>query len=100
VPAAMLAEERGPMTFVGFLLLGVIAGAVAKLILPGRQGGWVSTVVLGVIGAVLGGFIGSRLFNRPLTGFFDLSSWVLAIIGALIVLVVWGFITGRGRGTD
>ena len=84
------------MTFLGFALLGIVAGAIAKLILPGRQGGWLSTVVLGIAGAVLGGWLGSALFDRPLTGFFDLGSWALAILGALIVLFVWGLITGLG----
>ena len=89
------------MTFLGFVLLGIVGGAIAKLILPGRQGGWVSTVVLGIVGAVLGGWIGSSLFGRPLAGFFDLGSWALAILGALIVLFVWGLITTRrGRTAE
>lgn len=84
------------MGFLAFLLLGLIAGAIAKLILPGKQGGgWIVTLLLGVIGAVLGGWIGSLIFNVGLNGFFDLSTWLLAIGGALIVLLIWGAITGR-----
>lgn len=84
------------MGFLAFLLLGLIAGAIAKLILPGKQGGgWIVTLLLGVIGAVLGGWIGSLIFNVGLNGFFDLSTWLLAIGGALIVLLLWGAITGR-----
>ncbi len=84
------------MTFLGFLLLGLIAGAIAKAILPGKQaGGWIATLVLGVVGALLGGWIGTALFNTDVSGFFDLSSWLLAIGGSLIVLVIWGLITGR-----
>ncbi|MHA7277084.1 GlsB/YeaQ/YmgE family stress response membrane protein [Arthrobacter sp. HLT1-21] len=84
------------MGFFAFLLLGLIAGAIAKLILPGKQaGGWVITLILGVIGALLGGFIGSALFNADMNEFFSISSWLLAIGGALIVLVVYGAITGR-----
>ena len=50
------------MSFLAFLLLGLIAGAIAKLILPGRQGGgWFVTLLLGVVGALLGGWIGSLL---------------------------------------
>lgn len=87
------------MGFLGFLLLGLIAGAVAKLILPGKQGGgWISTLILGVVGALLGGWLGGLIFNKDLGGFFDLTSWLLAIAGALIVLIIWGFIRGRMGG--
>lgn len=86
------------MSFLGFLLLGLIAGAIAKLILPGRQGGgWFVTLLLGVVGAVLGGWLGSLLLNRPLTEFWDLGTWLLAIGGAVIVLLVYGFVAGRGQ---
>ncbi len=86
------------MGIIAFLLLGLIAGAIAKLILPGRQGGgWLITLVLGVVGALLGGFLGSVLFGQGIDGFFDLGSWLLAIGGALIVLVIYGAVTGRKR---
>jgi uncharacterized membrane protein YeaQ/YmgE (transglycosylase-associated protein family) len=82
------------MNFLAFLLLGLIAGAIAKLILPGRQGGgWIMTLILGVIGALLGGFLGNLLFNVGVNEFFSLSSWLLAIGGAIIVLLVYGAIT-------
>lgn len=85
------------MGFLAFLLLGLIAGAIAKLILPGRQGGgWIATLILGVIGALLGGWIGTALFGADVDAFFSLSSWLLAIGGSLIVLLIWGFITNRG----
>ncbi len=52
-------ERNTSWDFFGFLLLGLIAGAIAKLILPGKQGGgWLITLVLGVVGALLGGFLG------------------------------------------
>lgn len=84
------------MGILGFLLLGLIAGAIAKAILPGRQGGgWVITLVLGVVGAVLGGWIGSLIFGGGLGEFFDLRTWLLAILGAIIVLLIYGAIAGR-----
>lgn len=84
------------MGILGFLLLGLIAGAIAKALLPGRQGGgWVITLVLGVVGAVLGGWIGSLIFGGGLGDFFDLRTWLLAILGAVIVLLVYGAIAGR-----
>jgi uncharacterized membrane protein YeaQ/YmgE (transglycosylase-associated protein family) len=85
------------MGFFSFLLLGLIAGAIAKLILPGKQGGgWLVTLLLGVVGAIVGGWLGGLLFNVDLGGFFDLSSWLLAIGGSIVVLLVYGLIVGRG----
>ncbi len=84
------------MGILGFLLLGLIAGAIAKAILPGRQGGgWLITLVLGVVGAILGGWIGSLVFGAGLGEFFDLRTWLLAILGAVIVLVIYGATVGR-----
>jgi uncharacterized membrane protein YeaQ/YmgE (transglycosylase-associated protein family) len=86
------------MGFIAFLVLGLIAGAIAKLILPGRQGGgWVITLILGVIGAMLGGFIGNAIFGIGLEEFFSIQTWLVAIAGALIVLVIYGAITGRNK---
>ncbi len=84
------------MGFFGFLLLGLIAGAIAKFILPGKQGGgWLITLLLGVVGALLGGWLGSVLFNAPLEEFFSLQTWALAIGGSIIVLLIYGLIVGR-----
>ncbi|THJ65175.1 GlsB/YeaQ/YmgE family stress response membrane protein [Arthrobacter echini] len=84
------------MGIFGWLILGLLAGAIAKLILPGKQGGgWIITLILGVVGALLGGFIGSAVFGVGVDEFFDLSTWLLAIGGSLIVLLIWGLITGR-----
>ncbi|WP_461636009.1 GlsB/YeaQ/YmgE family stress response membrane protein [Glutamicibacter soli] len=84
------------MGFLGFILLGLIAGAIAKAIMPGKQGGgWIATLLLGVVGAVLGGWLGSAIFNTGLEEFWDLSTWLLAIAGALVVLFIWGLVTKR-----
>ncbi|MDN3936015.1 MULTISPECIES: GlsB/YeaQ/YmgE family stress response membrane protein [unclassified Arthrobacter] len=86
------------MGILGFLILGLIAGAIAKAILPGRQGGgWVITMVLGVVGALLGGFIGSAIFGTGLQDFFSLTTWLLAIVGSIIVLLIYGMITRRSH---
>ncbi|MCC2029602.1 GlsB/YeaQ/YmgE family stress response membrane protein [Microbacterium tenebrionis] len=85
------------MGFLAFLLLGLIAGAIAKLILPGKQGGgWFVTLLLGVVGAILGGWLGGLLFGAKIDGFFDITSWLLAIGGSIIVLLIYGLIVGRG----
>lgn len=86
------------MGFFGFLLLGLLAGAIAKLILPGNQGGgWLVTLLLGVVGALLGGFLGSLLFNAPLEDFFSIQTWLLAIGGSIIVLLIFGLVTNRRK---
>lgn len=85
------------MSFLGFLLLGLIAGAIAKLILPGKQGGgWFITLILGVVGALLGGWLGSLLLNVELGSFFNLTTWLLAIGGSIVVLLIYGLVAGRG----
>ncbi|UQN13972.1 MULTISPECIES: GlsB/YeaQ/YmgE family stress response membrane protein [Gulosibacter] len=86
------------MGFFSFLLLGLIAGAIAKLILPGKQGGgWLVTLLLGVVGAFVGGWLGGILFNANLEEFFSLQTWALAIGGSIIVLLIYGLIVGRGE---
>ena len=88
------------MSFLAFLILGLIAGAIAKLILPGRQGGgWFVTLLLGVVGALLGGWIGSLIFGVGLEEFWDLGTWLLAIAGSIIVLLIWGLVTRGSRNT-
>lgn len=87
------------MGFLAFLILGLIAGAIAKLILPGKQGGgWFITLLLGVVGALLGGWIGGLIFGRGLTEFWDLGTWLMAIAGSIIVLLIYGLIT-RNRAS-
>lgn len=85
------------MGFLGFLLLGLIAGAIAKLILPGKQGGgWFITLLLGVVGALVGGWIGS-LFGLGIESFFNLGTWLCAIGGSIIVLLIYGAVAGRSK---
>jgi uncharacterized membrane protein YeaQ/YmgE (transglycosylase-associated protein family) len=86
------------MGILGWIVLGLIAGAIAKAILPGKQGGgWLVTLLLGIVGALLGGFLGSALFGVTLGSFFEIRTWLLAIGGALIVLLIWGLVTRGGR---
>ena len=70
-------------------LFGLIAGAVAKFIMPGKDpGGIILTILLGIAGAVVGGFLSSQLFGWDVTG-FNLSSFVIAIAGALLLLILY-----------
>lgn len=85
------------MSLIAFLILGLIAGAIAKALLPGDQGGgWIATLVLGVVGAVLGGWLGSLLFGVGLEDFWSLQTWLLAIGGALLVLLIYGLVVRKG----
>lgn len=82
------------MGFIGWIVLGLIAGVIAKAIKPGKQGGgFLATLLLGVLGAVLGGWLGSAIFGVGVEEFWSLSTWLLAIGGALILLVIWGLLT-------
>ena len=88
------------MSFLAFLILGLIAGAIAKLILPWQAGRRGAALLLGVVGALLGGWLGGLILGRPLTEFWDLGTWLLAIGGSIIVLLIWGLITrNRSRTT-
>lgn len=84
------------MGIIAFIILGLIAGAIARLILPGKQpGGWLATLVLGVIGAILGGWLGSLLFDRGLEEFWSIQTWLLAIAGSIVVLLIYSAVVGR-----
>ena len=86
------------MGILGWIVLGLIAGAIAKAILPGRQGGgWIATLILGVVGALLGGFIGSAVFGIGLEEFWSLQTWIVAIVGAIVVLLIYGLVTRGSR---
>jgi uncharacterized membrane protein YeaQ/YmgE (transglycosylase-associated protein family) len=95
--AEKLSDWEVVMGIIAWIILGLIAGAIAKAVLPGTQGGgWLVTLILGIVGALLGGFLGSAIFRVGLGGFFDLTTWLLAIGGAIVVLLIYGLVT---RGT-
>ncbi|MBD2762641.1 GlsB/YeaQ/YmgE family stress response membrane protein [Kocuria sp. cx-455] len=84
------------MGIISWIVLGLIAGALAKLIMPGRQGGGIIvTIILGIIGAIVGGFLGSLVGIGSLDSVFDIGTIITAIVGALIVLFIYGAVTGR-----
>lgn len=86
------------MGIIGWIVLGLVAGAIAKAILPGTQGGgWIITIILGIVGALLGGFLGSVLFNVNISEFWSLQTWLLAIGGSILVLLIYGLLTRGSR---
>ena len=74
-------------------VFGLIAGVIAKFLMPGKApGGILVTIALGIIGAVVGGFIGAQLFSEGITG-FDFRSMLLAVGGGVLVLLIFGLLT-------
>ena len=90
------------MGIIAFIILGLLAGAIAKWLMPGDDpGGWIVTTIIGVVGAILGGLLAGVLFGAdPLDEFFDISTWLTAIVGSIILLVIYRLVVDRrgGRG--
>jgi uncharacterized membrane protein YeaQ/YmgE (transglycosylase-associated protein family) len=83
---------------ISLIVIGLIAGAVARLVIPGRQNISVPmTILLGIIGSFVGGFLGFLIFQHdPMEGFFQPAGIIGSIIGAIIVLLVYTRFAGRG----
>lgn len=83
-------------TIIAYIVIGLIGGAIAKAIMPGTQGGgWLATMALGIVGALVGGFLGGALFNVSYNDIFSFQGLITSIVGALIVLAIWGFLAKR-----
>jgi uncharacterized membrane protein YeaQ/YmgE (transglycosylase-associated protein family) len=82
---------------IAFIILGLLAGLIAKAILPGEDpGGVIVTTIIGIVGALLGGFLAGALFDAdPLDEFFDISTWLTAIVGSIILLVIYRLVVRR-----
>jgi uncharacterized membrane protein YeaQ/YmgE (transglycosylase-associated protein family) len=85
------------MGIIAFIILGLLAGLIAKAILPGDDpGGVIVTALIGIAGALIGGFLAAALFGaHPLDEFFDISTWLTAIIGAILLLLIYRLVVGR-----
>ena len=85
---------------IGWIVFGLIAGIIAKAIMPGRDpGGAIVTILLGIAGSVVGGFIGRALFYNGDNGPGTIMSMVLAVIGAIVLLAGYRLIRGRSLRT-
>jgi uncharacterized membrane protein YeaQ/YmgE (transglycosylase-associated protein family) len=85
------------VSIIAWIVLGLLAGMIAKAIMPGgERGGIILTTLLGIAGALVGGFLATALgFGDPIDEFFDLSTWIAAVVGALIILWLWNVISSR-----
>ncbi len=84
---------------ISWIVLGLIAGALAKLIYPGQQGGGIiATIVLGILGALVGGYLGQMILGTgagATAGAITIPSIIFAIVGAMILIFLWGLLTRR-----
>jgi uncharacterized membrane protein YeaQ/YmgE (transglycosylase-associated protein family) len=78
------------MGIIAWIVLGLLAGTIARALIPGRTepGGCIGTTAIGILGALLGGFLASALDIGEIDEFFDLGTWLIAIGGSIILLLI------------
>ena len=84
------------MSSIGWLILGLISGFIASKIVNKSGEGFIMDIVLGIVGAMVGGFLFSLIGAAPVTG-FNIYSMFVAVVGAIVVLVIYHAVAGRGR---
>ncbi|MFI6107296.1 GlsB/YeaQ/YmgE family stress response membrane protein [Streptomyces sp. NPDC093595] len=87
------------MSIISWIVLGLLAGVIAKILLPGRDpGGLIGTTLIGIAGAFVGGWLSARYLDRPITNeFYDGATWAAAIGGSLVLLIVYRILFGHSR---
>ncbi|ALC27318.1 GlsB/YeaQ/YmgE family stress response membrane protein [Streptomyces bacillaris] len=85
------------MSIIAWILIGLFAGAIAKALMPGKDpGGCLLTMVIGIVGGLLGGWLGKVIFGvDSIDGFFSLSTWIAAIVGSVIILLLYRLVSGQ-----
>jgi len=80
------------MNIIWWIVFGTVAGALAKMIMPGKQNmGWLMTALLGIVGSIIGGFVGGKIFDKEVTNtIFSFYSMGMSVLGALLVLFIYG----------
>jgi uncharacterized membrane protein YeaQ/YmgE (transglycosylase-associated protein family) len=79
-----------------WIVFGAVVGIIARFLVPGRDSmGWVSTIVLGIIGSFVGGFLAQLLFTGSASVPPPTAGWIGSIIGAIVVLLIWRYSQGR-----
>jgi uncharacterized membrane protein YeaQ/YmgE (transglycosylase-associated protein family) len=89
------------MGIIAWIVLGLVAGLIANLLIPGRRSqGLILTCVIGIAGALAGGWVATHLFHvHTLHGFFNLSTWLTAIAGAAVLLLIFHLVSARSGGS-
>jgi uncharacterized membrane protein YeaQ/YmgE (transglycosylase-associated protein family) len=87
------------MGIISWIILGLLAGAIAKFLLPGRDpGGFIGTTLIGIAGAFIGGWISARWLDHPISkDFYDGATWAAAIGGSLVLLIAYRILFGNSR---
>ncbi len=86
------------MNILSWILFGLIAGGIAKLLVPGKDpGGCLVTIAIGILGALVGGFVGTELLGVGTVTGFNFRSFVIAIVGAIGLLAIYRLLVGRRR---
>ncbi|TXF77422.1 GlsB/YeaQ/YmgE family stress response membrane protein [Chryseobacterium sp.] len=84
------------MGILAWIIFGLIVGAIAKLIMPGAQGGgWLITIILGIVGALVGGFVAGALGIGDDGNPWDIGTIAISVLGAILVLFIYGAVTNR-----
>jgi uncharacterized membrane protein YeaQ/YmgE (transglycosylase-associated protein family) len=90
------------MGIIAWIVLGLGAGLVANMLIPGKRSqGLIVTCLIGIAGALLGGWAATKIFHlhhHALQGFFNASTWITAIAGAAVLLLVYHLVTSRSGG--
>jgi uncharacterized membrane protein YeaQ/YmgE (transglycosylase-associated protein family) len=82
------------MNFIGWILFGLVVGAIAKFLMPGRDpGGWIVTILLGIAGSFVGGFLATQIMGNDQAA----AGWIGSILGAMLLLFIYRLIVGRRR---
>jgi uncharacterized membrane protein YeaQ/YmgE (transglycosylase-associated protein family) len=98
--AGIAAFKGAVMGILGWIILGLVAGAIAKALHNGDEpGGLLGTLVVGITGALVGGLIASAVGIGGISSFFSLGTWLIAIGGALLLLVIYSTVAGGSRST-
>lgn len=85
------------MGILAWIIIGLLIGLIAKALMPGKDpGGIIITMLIGIAGGLLGGWLGKAIFGvDSIDGFFDLSTWIAAVVGSIILLALYRVITGN-----
>ncbi len=85
------------MSIIAWIVLGLAAGLLANMLIPGKRSqGLILTCLIGIAGALGGGWVATKLFHiHTLHGFFNLSTWLTAIVGAAVLLLAYHAVSGR-----